>query len=285
MAGISSVSQAELRDRRSQLRRRRRTKGFQGAWRVLAISGVAISIGWMMLNTDWVIRKPDQIEVRGNQHLSATIVRSMLSLSYPQSLLTLNPQALTIQLKTSAHISQALVTRTLFPPRLVVQVSERHPVAIVSQVPINDRLLAKPEQRSALPASVGLIDEQGNFMPMRNYVLSQQLLTTLKLRVIGMKPSQYGDWQSLYPVIRNSAVTITEVDWRNPANLTLKTNLGTVYVGSYGSKFPDQLKSLEKMQTLISQVKPSQIVYVDVRNPDSPTLELKQPPHSQGRSP
>jgi cell division protein FtsQ len=239
----------------------------------------------MMLHTDWVIRKPDQIEVRGNQRLSATIVRSMLSLSYPQSLLTLDPQALTIQLKTSAHISQALVTRTLFPPRLVVQVTERHPVAIVTPTPLDNQLFAKPGQRSSLPASVGLIDEQGNFMPLRDYTLSQQALNNLKLRVIGMRPSQYGDWQILYPLIRNSAVTVSVIDWRNPANLILTTNLGTVYVGSYGSNFPEQLKSLEQMRILINQVNPSQIAYIDVRNPESPILELKKASSSQGRSP
>jgi cell division protein FtsQ len=275
MAGISSISPTELRHRRAQLRRKRRTKGFQATWRTLAIVGTAIGIAWLMTHTDWVIHKPEQIEVQGNQRLSDSTVRSMLSLPYPQSVLTLNPEAIANQLKMSAHISQAYVRRSLFPPRLMVIVVERHPVALVSPYPLPTTILTQPQRRTTLPPSVGLIDDQGNFMPLRDYVLNPQALSTIKLRVIGINPAQYADWTVMYPLIRDSAVPITEIDWRNPANIILKTSMGVVHFGAYGNDFPAQLKALEELRPLTSQVKLSQIAYIDLRNPKSPTLEMR----------
>ncbi|MCS6814531.1 MAG: FtsQ-type POTRA domain-containing protein [Cyanobacteria bacterium] len=276
MVDISSVSEAELRDRRAQLRRRRQIKSFQSIWRLFAITGAAVGMGWVMTHTDWVIYKPEQIQVNGNQRLSATTVRSILALSYPQSILALDPKALTDQLETSAHISRAIVVRTLFPPRLVVHITERHPVAIVSPKPISIQQLTQAQQRSSLPPSIGLIDDQGNFMPLRDYSLSQQTLEGLDLQVIGMDPSQYPDWKFLYPLIRDSIVPISELDWQNPANLVLKTSLGTVYIGSYGDRFPTQLQALAQMRQIVNRVKPSQIAYIDLRDPTSPTLELRR---------
>jgi cell division protein FtsQ len=132
MANIASVSQTELTTRRKKLRRARRIKSFQSLWRSLLAGGMATSLVWAITLPNWVIRKPEQIVIEGNHFLSSKTIRSLLPLSYPHSLLQVQPQAIAKSLESQAPIVKATVSRQLMPPGLTIQVVERKPVAIRS---------------------------------------------------------------------------------------------------------------------------------------------------------
>ena len=154
MANIASVSQNELTSRRKQLRRARRIKSFQSLWRTLFVGGMATGLVWAITLPDWVIRSPGQIVIEGNDFLSAKVIRSLLPLSYPQSILQVQPQTIAKSLEAQGPIAKATVSRQLLPPGLTIQVKERKPVAI-----------AKPPTNPNSKTPDGLVDEQGIWMP------------------------------------------------------------------------------------------------------------------------
>jgi cell division protein FtsQ len=168
MANIASVSQTELTTRRKKLRRARRIKSFQSLWRSLLAGGMATSLVWAITLPNWVIRKPEQIVIEGNHFLSSKTIRSLLPLSYPHSLLQVQPQAIAKSLESQAPIVKATVSRQLMPPGLTIQVVERKPVAI-AQAPTSQNA-----KTSNPTSSSGLLDEQGVWLPKSSYTQLEQ---------------------------------------------------------------------------------------------------------------
>ena len=69
---------------------------------------------------------------------------------------------------------------------------------------------------------------------------------------------------------------ISEIDWQNPSNLILTTSIGKVHLGSYTSKFPQQLMMLEKLQVITQKVSREKILYIDLTDPDLPAVKEKK---------
>lgn len=280
MTNIASVSRTELTERRQKLRRQRRLKLVQASWRTLAVSGLAGGLVWGVTLPAWTIRVPEQIAIDGNEFLSEEAVQALLPIAYPQHLLQLQPQALANQLKSQAFIADATVTRHLFPPGLIVQVQERRPVAVLLEPDVGAAGANSPEQSTQPPVLPGatqikLLDETGVTIPLANYSGSNQSpLPTL--RVVGMPRQYLAEWSKLYQQISRSSVEVVEIDWRDPANLILKTDLGIVHLGSYSSQFPKQLNALNQMRELSKTVNTSQIDYIDLRNSDNPSLHMSE---------
>lgn len=270
MTSIASVSQAELSQRRRMLRRQRRLKLFQALWRTSAVCGLAGGLVWTTTQPFWVLRESNQIVIEGNQLLSAQAIQSLVPLSYPQSLLRIEPEAIARSLESQPPIAEATVTRQLFPPSLTVQVKERVPVAIALTNPPNGTALTSK-------AAVGLLDANGVWMPLQSYNALKHTLELPKLKVIGT-PEQYRPyWTQMYPALSHSPVRVIEVDCHNPTNLILKTELGIVHLGPYSSRFAEQLNVLDQMRQLPTQLNNGQIAYINLKNPDSPSVQMNQP--------
>lgn len=260
MTSIAPVSQNELAQRRKNLRRERRMRFVKASWRNVAIAGLAIGALWGATLPAWVIRKPEQVTIKGNQFLSVQTIRTLLPMTYPQSLLKVQPQAIADKLKTKAPIAEATVDRQLFPPSLTVRIRERVPVA---QTATTDPATAP-----------GLLDENGAWMPQESYAALNPSLKLPKLKVTG-NPEQYrSQWIKLYPLLRQSPVKVLEVNWEDPTNLILKTELGTVHFGAHNPNFSNQLAALDRMRRLPSRVNPTQVRYIDLKNPDSPLIQM-----------
>lgn len=265
MANIASVSQNELTSRRKKLRRARRIKSFQSLWRTLFVGGMATGLVWAITLPDWVIRSPRQIVIEGNHLLSAKVIRSLLPLSYPQSILQVQPQAIAKSLETSGPIAQATVSRQLLPPGLTIQVKERKPVAIAI-LPTNSKTSSNPPD--------GLVDEQGIWMPKSSYSELEQNFELPTLKVIGQNEQYRPYWSEVYQALSRSAVQVFEINWQNPSNLILKTDLGNVHLGPYSSRFSEQLGILDRMRELPTHLSPSKIAYIDLKNPDFPAIQM-----------
>lgn len=269
MASIASVSQAQLTNRRKQLRRARRIRSVQSLWRSLFVGGLVGTLGWGITSSDLVIRQPEQIAIEGNHFLSAQAIRSLLPLSYPQSLLQVQPQALAQELESQGPIAEATVSRQLLPPGLTIQVKERKPVAIAigAAAPQNSKTA-----RSTSPE--GLLDEQGVWMPASSYQPVEHDFELPTLKVIGSSDRYRPYWSDLYQAVSHSPVKVFEIDWQNPANLILKTELGKVHLGPYSSRVAEQLAILDRMRELPAHVNPSQIAYIDLTNPEFPAIQM-----------
>lgn len=270
MTSVPSISQSELLQRRQRLRRTRRLKLFLSFGRTLAISSILGGLVWGTTRPIWMLRESNQIIISGNQRLSKQAVQSLLPLSYPQSLLQIEPEAIARSLELQPTIADATVTRQLFPPRINVQIKERVPVAIALTKLLKGRSSATPK------ASVGLLDQSGVWIPIQSYSSQSNTLKLPNLKVIGF-PEQYrGYWTQLYQTVIHSSVKVTEIDCTDPANLILKTELGIVHLGPYSPRLTEQIKLLAQMRQLPAQLKSSQIAYINLKNPDIPSVQMNQ---------
>lgn len=272
MTDISSISSQEISERRRQLRQKRRGRLLQTSWQILSMTGLTIGVVWLVTLPDWMIRDPSQIVIEGNKSLSTDMIRAMLTIPYPQSVLALQPEALARQLESQAPIAEATVTRRMFPPGMVVQIQERHPVATVYASPTTT---LTPNKKFDNLYATALIDQNGVWIPYEKFVVLNQSQKLPALKVIGLQEQYQAQWVSLYKVISSSPVKITMIDWREPSNLILYSDIGIVHCGPFGSRFSEQLKVLDRMRKLPESIKSDQIAYIDLSSPDMPMLELK----------
>ncbi len=258
MNNIASVSQGELAQRRLILRRHRRLKQIKSVWRTLAVGGLLGGLVWAATQPIWIVRESRQINVVGNKLLSTQAIQSLLKISYPQTLLEIKPEALAQSLETQPTIADASVTRKLFPPSLTVQVTERIPVAIALT-------------NSSTP---GLIAEDGVWIPQQSYASANGTFKMPKLKVVGQVEQYQPHWNQLYLAVSNLNIKVSEIDWQNPNNLILKTEIGTVHLGTYSSRLSEQLQMLEQMRRpLPKQINPQEIAYIDLTNPAKPSIQ------------
>lgn len=291
MGTIGSVSKSEIASRRRQLRRSRQKKLLQTCWQLLAVSSLAGGLVWATTSPAWVLDRADRIGVEGNQFLSDRAIRSLLPLSYPHSLLEVRPRELAKALESHGPIAKATVSRQLFPPGLKVEVQERYPVAIAvddrHSTPEASLTLPPTDPAGSLPGeqNVGLLDERGVWMPLESYTSLDKTLKLPELRVVG-DPDRYRPyWPPVYREIHRSPVKIYEINWQDPTNPILKTELGIVHLGPDITEFPQQITILAQMQQLPNHIDPGKIAYIDLSNPESPALQLigansSRQPHS-----
>ncbi len=278
-------SRETLAERRRSLRRQRGWKVLRTIWRTLVVSTIAGGLLWSLTLRFWVLSAPNQVQIEGTKLLSPDTIRDLLALNYPLSLLQVEPQKLVRVLESSAPIAHAAVTRDVVPPRLLVQVQERQPVAQASLAP---NAQSSPSQPTPSPQQEvwGLLDERGFWIPLEQFTNLQSEEKLPKLKVLGMRPQVRESWTSLYQKIHRSPIAITEVDWRDPNNLILQTELGTVHFGLYGSNFEHQLQSLDRLRNLPEHPQFKKMDYIDLRDPESPYLHVtpqkpSNPPPSQ----
>lgn len=269
MTDVSPVSRDQLRARRKTLKRQRRLTLGQSLWRILALSGLTAGIFWGATRPIWLLYGPGQITVTGNQLISDETLQTLVPLEYPLPLMKVEPEVIAQQLRQRAPIVQAEVSRQFLPPRLHIRVQERVPVAVVLPA-------GNGENDSDVQfLQAGLIDAQGAWMPKTSFSLSDRNLPTLRLR--GLQPQYQRYWPQIYETIRASPVAIREIDWHDPSNLILHTDLGVVYLGSYTPDLDRQLATLDQMRHLPEQIGDSQLAHIDLTNPDRPSLAISEP--------
>ncbi|WP_071189421.1 FtsQ-type POTRA domain-containing protein [Trichormus sp. NMC-1] len=305
MAGMISVSRRDLAHRRKKLRQQRQIKIIQTIWRTFAACGLASGLVWAIIQPMWVLKAPAQIVMRsGNQQFSERTIRSLLVLSYPQSLWRIKPNAIAQSLQQQPTIAQATVSRRLFPPGLIIEIQQRLPVAI-AQTSKQQKTIdcsSNPQSSEKSPGEQpqnclrntstankqdnwGLIDAYGVWMPLAKYTSLNPTGKLPSLKVIG-SPQQYRPyWTQLYQALSQSSVKVTEIDYQNPTNLILKTELGNVHLGVPSTQLPDQIKLLVQMRHLPAKFNPGQIEYIDLKNPDFPSVQVNQKTNIKSQDP
>src|SRR5919199_943790 len=240
MASFGAVSQTELGRRRQKLRQRRRARLAAVVWQMLAASAIAGGLLWWIAQPAWLIARSEQVKVEGNQWLSDKAVRSLLPVAVAQ------------------------------------------PTAVL--------------RSNSDKEKVGWLDARGGWMPSESYTATvrsqnssigsgsiqgpgpQRSLPSLK--VIGPLELYRASWPKFYQGLSGLTVKVFEIDWQDPNNLILKTEIGTVHLGPYSSRTQEQLKVLDRMRQLPKQLDSSLIAYIDLKNPASPIVHLPELPGS-----
>lgn len=269
MTSIETVSRSELEQRRKKLRTHRRLKMLQAAWQTLAVGGILGGLVWATTRPVWVLQESSQVTVEGNQLLATPAIKSLLPVSYPESLLRIQPEAIAQSLESQPTIANATVTRALFPPGLRVVITERIPVAIS---------YIRPPQNVTTNTqdNMGFVDAHGEWIPFQTYAAQSTNLKLPQLKVIGPWERYHSYWSSMYQNVSRSPVKISEIDCQDPTNIILKTELGIVHLGAYSSRLAQQLQVLDQMRQLNQQLDPNQIAYIDLSNPHDPAVQMNQ---------
>lgn len=272
MTTLTSTTSDDLKNRRLRLKRRRQLLILQKFWRSLFLCSMAGGMVWLVTRPDWVLKTPEQVKIQGVEHLSEATIRELIPLDYPQPLLEVKPKRLSQALEAQAPIATVVVTRTLLPPSLTLDIQERRPVAIA--LPGN-ALIATSDTR---PDGVGFVDSQGIWMPHNSYNDLETTTHLPTLTVIGLSDRTRPHWPDLYTLLSQATIEIFEIDLQTPTNLILRTELGEVHLGGYSkSRLTQQLDVLAQMRTLPTHIQPSDIDYIDLQSPDAPALQLNPP--------
>ncbi|MBF2067210.1 MAG: FtsQ-type POTRA domain-containing protein [Calothrix sp. C42_A2020_038] len=263
MADTASVSRTDLEGRRKKLIRQRRQKIIQTIWQTCALVSLAGGLLWMAVQPTWLVKSEKDIEVSGNQLLSSAEIQSLLPLSYPQSVWKIEPSRIAQSLQKQPLIAHANVTRRLFPPGLIVEVRERTPVAVAQKTSANRG-----------KTTLGVLDITGTLISADTYNSKAVKAQLPNLKVTGV-PEQYRQfWRQLYETISRSSVKVTEIDCQDLTNVILKTEIGRVYLGAPSHQLAEQIKVLAQMRDLPTKVNANKIQYIDLRNPDLPTIQM-----------
>lgn len=120
-----------------------------------------------------------------------------------------------------------------------------------------------------------LLDATGEWVSLAQYDNPEALFELPSLKVYGMRPEYSQHWPELYGAILQSPVKVLAIDWRDPSNLELKTDLGNVHFGPYGPQFSYQLEILDRMRNLPNHTEADQIAFIDLKTPTVPRLQMK----------
>ncbi len=284
-----------IRERRRQLQSKRRWRQLAGLWRTTVLLGLTGTLVWGLTLPDWMIRRPEQVQIRGNTLLKTTAIQAQLALEYPQSLLRLQPQPLIHRLEATLPLQRVTVARQLFPPKLMIEVQERLPVAATTCSYCWVRSEGGQVQG---PASRWFIDAMGAVAPNTSYEASA-LKPPPSLMIQGyFVAAPQGDrpnlllvtrerqerWQQIYRLLQRQSLPITGLDWRNEQNLIVQTPLAPVHLGPVqgnSSTLEQQLMALLNLQQLPQYLDPKQIVFIDLVNPQEPLVQVRNQPSQQ----
>ncbi len=251
----------DIRGRRSALRRKRQLRILQTLWRWLLVSSLMGGLVWASFLPKWTIYQLQQVEIEGNQYLSAQALKQLVKEATSRPIVTLTPQTLERILTSQAPIAQVTVSRHLYPPKVTIAVEERAPVAITL-----------PDPSAVIPIEAGYLDAQGIWMSQENY-RSTDTFPTPTLKVIGYRPEYSLQWAQIYPHLQALNLEIKAVNWQDPSNLILETQLGEVHLGGNIETLPKQLETLAKLKNLPQQLPPQQIRSINLKNPDFVLIE------------
>jgi cell division protein FtsQ len=303
----SDTRVVSMLDRRRELKRQRQTQILKASWRTTASLGFALTLGWLFNKSGWQITKASQVSITGNNQISTQTLETFLPLTFPTSLLRAKPGEIKSMLEQNTHADQVSVNRQLFPPRILVRLQERAPVALTTCP--NCLLVTHnpdaPKQTITIgPSDLWLIDDRGIPLPYESYPKlgrtskAPDLITTGYLKpldakeakavstkniagrptLVAIDPTFQNAWKSVYGPIHRNPVKVQQIDWQKPGHLNLKTELGTVQLGPIGSNISEQLLALDRMRSLPQTVDAKNIKFINLENPKNPIIELNTVP-------
>lgn len=284
-----------IRERRRQLQNKRRWRQLAGLWRTSVLLTLTGGLVWGLTLPDWIIRRSEQVVIRGNQLLKTEALQAQLPLEYPESLLRLRPRQIIHTLETTLPLQRVTIARQLFPPTLIVEVQERQPVAVAT---CNQCWVMSETGRLQGPASRWLVDGLGFVAPLSSYRAGAlKPMPTLQLQgyfvpvkdpprpqTMAVDGDRRQQWQQIYQILQQQDLPLTGLDWRNEQTLIVQTPLAPVHLGVVrwdSPTFKKQLNALASLRQLPQYLDPRQIVFIDLVNPDEPLVQLRQQPTQQ----
>ncbi len=266
MVLLAPPTREQLLQRRRLLRQQRRSRFWQGSWRLTTSMAVLTLLVLGLRQPYWQIRQPEQIQVEGTHWVDPAWIRAQLPLHYPLDIWQVQPVVLEGALLGSpaqpSPIESAQVRRQLLPVGVIVQVRERHLIA-----------------RARRGHQMGWVDIQGNWLAPHPFQIDDSTGSPRawpELELLGWEGHTPEQWALLLKTLQQSEIQIQAVDWRAGEAITLHTELGNVFLGPLSERLSMQIQTLNQMRDLrrYCECTPDQIVHIDLTSPTVPTLQL-----------
>lgn len=238
-------------------------------WRLLVFSSTAVGLAWVLLEKGWWLETPGQVVFQGTSRQDRGKLLAASALQLPTPLLAIDPSSVQQDLRRLVSPTlQVQVRRTLAPPQLVVslQNSTAHAWA--------RRSLADRVER-------GLLDHRFNWTSFdgQHQLDSFPMVKNNVLVLVDFwTPALQKTLAELFSDLEHLQTPVHTIRITADGQLVLRTSevLGEVRLGQ-----PDHLaRKLATMDHLYVQlersVPPFSYAYVDLRNPDQPTLGLSK---------
>ena len=259
------MSDSSLRpgaERRRQLRQERRADRLLNLWRLVVFSAMAGGLGYGLLTQGWTLRSPSQVEVSGSRLVSRDQVIQAAGLSFPQTLLTLQPRQIIQTLSTALPVENVRVSRLMLPPRLRVELIDRSAVA-------------RAERRNKDGLEQGYVDRLGNWINLRQN-LGVRLEGTQELRVVGWNERHRPALAKVLKERQSFGGKLQEIRFDPEGSLWLSTtDLGPVRLGPADGQLERRLAVAAHLNaTLPADLRGRRPQIVDLSDPDQPELSL-----------
>jgi cell division protein FtsQ len=250
-------------ERRRQLRRERRRETLADLWRLLAFCGLATGLGYLVLDQGWHLSRPEQVEVGGSTNVGRERVLEVLELEFPVPLLDLPPQQISERLRASLAVEEIRVQRRMLPPRLLIDLTDREPVARAERLTPDG-----PEQ--------GLVDLEGHWM--RPEVLPSGQAPQTGIRVLGWQRRLRPTLEQVLRQRERMGSPLTTVRFEPDGSLWLTTQaLGEVSLGPEDGRLERRIEVMRHLsETLPGKLGGQTVRSIDLSDPEQP--EIGMPP-------
>lgn len=150
------------------MRQQQRREGLANLWRLLLFLGASTGLTVLVLDQGWQLDRSDQIVVAGSNRIDREEVLKALSLSLPAPLLDLKPRQVEQRLAALLPVEDVQVQRRALPPRLLIELSDREPVA-------------RAERLTPSGVEAGLVDREGHWMDRSLIPPDREPLTPIRI--------------------------------------------------------------------------------------------------------
>jgi cell division protein FtsQ len=221
-------------------------------WRSCLLVSCILSLGFLSVLPLWKIKDQDQIMLNGQKKVAPETVYNVLKFPYPQLIWVVDISSLTQKVESIPSVEAAGINRQILPPRLIISLQERVPVALA---------ISK--------GRMGFLDVGGKWVAQEFYTNIEHNFNLPKLVVHNYQSRHQKSWITLYELISlYPELKIKEIQWNHLGNLFLQTKMGRVSLGTNPSRLEKQFEIMLKLQNLGDRININQIAYIDLSNPD-----------------
>ena len=252
-------------ERRRRLRQERRQEHLIQLWRLVFFLLTATGLSWLLLTLGWSLRSASQIQISGSQRMDENVVVKAAGLSFPQSLLGLEPGQIETKLMQELPVQEVSVQRRLLPPGLDIQLVERRPIAAASRMGPNG-------------VERGMVDREAQWMPMDMAKRGEKPASAVKVegwisnrRAVIARILQQRD------LLGRPLKTIL-VKPAGDVSLRIET-LGLINLGANETLLEQQFKTITQLtQSLPHDLRGTSNEGLDLSDPNQPELKLRPKP-------
>ena len=253
-------------ERRRRLRQERRQERLIQLWRLVFFLLTATGLSWLLLTLGWSLRSASQIQISGSQRMDEKVVVKAAGLSFPQSLLSLEPGQIESKLMQELPVQEVSVQRRLLPPGLDIQLFERRPIASATR-------------RGPKGIERGMVDREAQWMPMDMASRGKKPESAVKVEGwISNRRAVIAHILEQRDLLGQPLKTIV-VEPAGGVSLRIET-LGLVYLGANEALLDQQFKTIAQLnQSLPPNLRGASNEGLDLSDPSQPELKLRPAPN------